>query len=232
MVTKRSPAKTKNRWSGVALDGDDTREIKLRTLIRAAGKAFGTKGFHNTTLDDVAAAVHVTKPALYRYVKNKHQLLYECHRISIGMAERAFEESDAAGGRPVEILHRFVLAYVVELTSELGTCVMLTEYYSMLPADNRRIQQRRRALDTALRSLVQRCVADGDAAPCDPKLAVFYFMGAINNISRWFTETGASSGFEVALRFADFTVATVCGRAAAKAVAGRKRVAVFGKAHA
>ena len=222
MVTKRPPAKARGRWVGVASDGDDVREAKLRTLIRAAGKAFGKKGFHNTTLDDVAAAVNVTKPALYRYVRSKHQLLYECHRISIGMAERAFDESEAGGGRAIDMLHRFVLGYVVELTSELGTCVMLTEYYSMLPDDNRRIQQRRRAVDAALRDLVERCVHEGDAAPCDAKLAVFYFMGAVNNISRWFTDSGTSSGLEVASRFAAFTVAAVCGRSGPRASSTRR----------
>lgn len=209
MATSRKT--TVQRWRGANTDSEDVREAKMRALVRAAGKAFGNQGFHNTTLDDIAAALNVTKPALYRYVRNKHQLLYECHRISIGMCERAYEEAVAAEPRAIDALHRFVLGYVVELTSELGTCVMLTEVYSMLPDDSEKIQKRRRALDTALRALVQRCVDEGDAPGCDPKFAVFYFMGAINGLSRWFTDTGASSGFDVAKRFADFTVATVIG---------------------
>ena len=36
------------------------------------------KGYHNTSLDDIAAALEVTKPTIYYYVKNKEQLLFEC----------------------------------------------------------------------------------------------------------------------------------------------------------
>ena len=66
-----------------------------RALIAAAGRAFGVKGFHNTTLDDIAQALGVTKPALYRYVKSKHEILFECHRLAVGMAEQALGDANA-----------------------------------------------------------------------------------------------------------------------------------------
>ena len=44
----------------------------------AAARAFNEHGFHNTSLDDIAAALEVTKPTIYYYVTNKEQLLFEC----------------------------------------------------------------------------------------------------------------------------------------------------------
>ncbi len=44
-------------------------------MIRAAAHAFNRKGYHNTSLDDIAAALEVTKPTVYYYVTNKEQLL-------------------------------------------------------------------------------------------------------------------------------------------------------------
>ena len=52
--------------------------VKRDAVIRAAARAFNEHGFHNTSLDDIAAALEVTKPTIYYYVPNKEQLLYEC----------------------------------------------------------------------------------------------------------------------------------------------------------
>src|SRR5258708_38153116 len=54
------------------------REVKREAVIRAAAHAFNRKGYHNTSLDDIAAALDVTKPTVYYYVTNKEQLLFEC----------------------------------------------------------------------------------------------------------------------------------------------------------
>ncbi len=184
----------------------DPREIRKRALVIAAGRAFGQKGFHNTTLDDIADVLAVSKPALYRYIKNKHEILYECHRIAIGMSEESLDEAEAAARNALDVVRLYVENYIRKMTSELGTCVVLTEYYSMTPEHNRLIQKRRRALDTRLRTTIERCINEGLIAPCNVKLAVFFFMGAINNINRWFSETGETSGEEIAHVFAEHVV--------------------------
>jgi len=194
------------RWNNALAGTPDPREIRKRALIAAAGRTFGAKGFHNTTLDDIADALSVTKPALYRYVKNKHEILYECHRLAIGMAEEALAEAQAARSTGLEVLRDFVERYIRKMTSELGTCVVLTEYYSMTTQHSALIQQRRRIVDTELRGLVARCVEEGSIGPCDPKLAVFFFMGAINSINRWFSEGGEVRGELIATAFADHVI--------------------------
>lgn len=187
-------------------------DIRRLSLIQAAGRAFGRKGFHRTTLDEIAAELGVTKPILYRYVSSKQQILYECHRLAVGMAEEALVHAAAQGGSALEQIAEFTHDYIARTTTALGTCVVLTEYYSMTPEDTERIQQRRRKVDTQLRALVARAVQDGEIAPCDPKLAVFFFMGAINGISRWFAEGGERSGHQIAAAFATFIVQSLSPR--------------------
>lgn len=208
-TTPKKPSSKPPRWNNALAGTPDPREIRKRALIAAAGRTFGVKGFHNTTLDDIATALAVTKPALYRYVKNKHEILYECHRLAIGMAEESLEESGNAHPLALDALRDFVERYIRKITSELGTCVVLTEYYSMTEQHNALIQQRRRVVDTQLRALVARSIEEKSIAPCDPKLAVFFFMGAINNINRWFTEKGETSGEAIAKAFADHVISAL-----------------------
>lgn len=202
------------RWNNALSGASDPREIRKRALILAAGRVFGAKGFHNTTLDDVAAALAVTKPALYRYVQNKHEILYECHRLAVEMAEQALSEAEQGQGQTLDVLRAFVRLYIAKMTSELGTCVVLTEYYSMTAEHNELIQQRRRVLDRQLRALVVKAMNEGAIEPCDPKLAVFFFMGAINSVNRWFSDQGPVGSEAIAQAFAEHAIQSLRPRLA------------------
>jgi AcrR family transcriptional regulator len=52
-------------------------------VMEEAGRLFGERGYAGTTLDEIAAAAHVTKPVLYRHFASKKSLymtLLERHR--------------------------------------------------------------------------------------------------------------------------------------------------------
>src|SRR6202048_986586 len=69
------------------------REVKREAVIRAAAHAFNHKGYHNTSLDDIAAALQVTKPTVYYYVTNKEQLLFECFVAGVEEIRAGFREA-------------------------------------------------------------------------------------------------------------------------------------------
>src|SRR3984893_16023697 len=54
------------------------RAVKREAVVRAAAREFNRKGYHNTSLDDIAARLEVTKPTVYYYVTSKEQLLLPC----------------------------------------------------------------------------------------------------------------------------------------------------------
>ena len=66
------------------------RSVKREAVIRAAARAFNARGYHNTSLDDIAAALEVTKPTIYYYVANKEQLLFECFCAGLEQIRAAF----------------------------------------------------------------------------------------------------------------------------------------------
>jgi len=196
-------------WHAAPENGSERREVRRLSLIQAAGRVFGRKGFHHTTLDEIARELSVTKPMLYRYVRSKQEILYECHRVAVGMAEEALAEAERQNGTPLQRVASFAEGYIARITTTLGTCVLLTEPFSMTPEDTQRIEQHRRKIDTRLRELVKEAIDAGEIAPCDPKLAVFFFMGAINGINRWFSDTGERSGPDIARVFVDHIVASL-----------------------
>src|SRR5207302_1362272 len=68
------------------------RELKREAVIRAAAREFNRKGYHNTSLDDIATALEVTKPTVYYYVTSKEQLLFECFVAGVEHIRRLIRE--------------------------------------------------------------------------------------------------------------------------------------------
>ncbi len=71
-------------------------------IVEAARRLFATKGFRRTTMDDVAAALGVSKGALYQYHRSKLELLREIQSANRRKARRWMDEAlrgaDPAGG--------------------------------------------------------------------------------------------------------------------------------------
>ena len=59
-------------------EGQSTEEkhsAKARTILLAAARIFNERGYHETSMSDVAKALGVSKPYLYYYLKNKERIL-------------------------------------------------------------------------------------------------------------------------------------------------------------
>ena len=63
-------------WERVQITISQRREHKTNEIIDAAETVFFSQGFDKTTMENIAAELELTKPALYRYFKNKNDLYY------------------------------------------------------------------------------------------------------------------------------------------------------------
>jgi AcrR family transcriptional regulator len=67
-------------------------------IIKAAFKIFTKKGYHETTMEDIAKEVGVSKGAIYQYFKNKKELLNEIvlsyHTMFREVLEISFKKQD------------------------------------------------------------------------------------------------------------------------------------------
>lgn len=183
-----------NTWRDAVPSRDAQLEMKRDAIYREAAAAFNRRGFHGTSMDDIAHALGVTKAALYRYVPNKHQLLYRCHLDAMDAAFASLEHGRAAGGSGLEMLERTLRGYLGAIIDEFGHRVVLLEENALEPAHAARIVARRDAFEAALRDLVELGIADGSIVACDPKLAVFALLGALNWVPKWYAPKGAWSG--------------------------------------
>ena len=195
---------SKPKWNNAVDSRDEQHQLKKKAVILEAARAFGRRGAANVSLDEIAAALNVTKPALYYYFKNKQDLIFECHELTMQVGDAALQkaiESEQTGYARIEA---FIRIYVPALTGELGAPALLRSDSALNPAQVKKTRERRRQFDLRLRGLVEEGVRDGTILPCDPKFAVNWFMGAVASVPDWFDSQGECSGEQLAEIFLSF----------------------------
>ena len=83
------------------------REIRRTDIIDAAERVFFSKGYDNSSVDDVAREAEFSKRTIYVYFSSKEQIYFEImirgYRLLIGMIEKSFRESQPQSA--IEELH-------------------------------------------------------------------------------------------------------------------------------
>jgi AcrR family transcriptional regulator len=177
------------------------REVKREAVIHAAARAFNRKGYHNTSLDDIAAALEVTKPTVYYYVTNKEQLLFECFVAGVEQIRAGFREVKGLQVPARERLNAVLRHYGEAVASEFGWCMVRAEDQDLSPAMSGHIKAMKSEIDQGIRKLIREGVQDGSIEPCDPKMTAFALAGALNWIAHWYRENQSMTGAQIAAAF-------------------------------
>ncbi|HLJ04851.1 MAG TPA: TetR/AcrR family transcriptional regulator [Acetobacteraceae bacterium] len=177
------------------------REVKREAVIRAAAHAFNHKGYHNTSLDDIAAALQVTKPTVYYYVTNKEQLLFECFVAGVERIRAAFREARNLDVPARQRLNAVLRDYAQAVASEFGWCMVRVEEQDLPPALSGHIKAIKVEIDHGIRRLIREGVQDGSIHPCDPKMTAFALAGSLNWIAHWYRENQSMTAAQIADAF-------------------------------
>lgn len=186
------------RWKNSLRTSDEISLLKRQAVIRESGRIFSRFGYHDTSLDEVAASLKVSKGTLYNYVKDKEEVLFECLKMALDIGEKAFETGGQVDGDGAAKLRATLHAYITSLHDELGACGVITEIGGLKPNHKKEIVARRDEHEARIVALIEQGIADGSLRKVDPRLAVYTIMGAVNSIPRWYSPKGRLSVGEIA----------------------------------
>jgi TetR/AcrR family transcriptional regulator len=112
-------------------------ELQRETILARAAELFARRGYTATSMNEVAEACGVTKPSLYHYVRDKHQLLAEIAEAHIARLLALVEEVDAAQLAPGPRLRRLIDAFLAAYSGSQAEHRVLTEDVRFLDATER-----------------------------------------------------------------------------------------------
>lgn len=187
-----------SRWGHEIQNKEEQSALKRLAILRTAAQLFNERGYYETSLNDLAARLHVTKPSLYYYVKSKDDILLQILHYAMGQIDPAITLAQQTGGTGLEKLRIFVGKYVEVLTGDFGKCLVLSGTTPLEPASREQIKPSFRYIDQSVRQMVTDGIADGSMAECDPKIAAFTLFGSLHWMTSWYRSDGALGPEELA----------------------------------
>ncbi|MGP4029936.1 TetR/AcrR family transcriptional regulator [Actinomadura sp. 3N407] len=176
-----------------------------RALIEAS-RLFAARGYHGTSTRDIADAVGVRQPTIYRHFASKSEILAELLDADLLPALERIRTALAADASPAARLHAYLLADVTAIL-QLPYDVRGLYNDAVLELPELTTQATRRAeMHQLTATLVEQGIARRELHPIDPSFAHHAITGLLLEVVR---ERGASPSPapEVrALEVADFVL--------------------------
>jgi len=150
-------------------------------------------------MTEIAKTLGLTKAALYYYVRNKEEVLYECHLMAYDAMDeilRSKHEAETALDK-LEILY---IDFVNMLTA--SSVSLLTDVNSLGDENKADVLARRGKIERKIIRLVKDGQKEGSIRAGDARLHVFFFMGALNWLNAWYDASGRLKGEDIAAHFA------------------------------
>jgi AcrR family transcriptional regulator len=162
---------------------------RRRELSRQAARLFAQKGYHGTSIGDLAAAMGVQKGSLYAHIAGKEDLLYETMREGADVFHAALDEIPEA--LPATEKIRLALrAHLRVVREQLEVATVFVQEWRYLESDRldeivaerRRYEERIRALFREGRELSE------FRSDLDENVAALLFLSAANWAYTWMRE--------------------------------------------
>lgn len=191
---------------------EEVAALKRQRTLDAATDLFYEKGYTNTTLDDVASQLGVTKPFIYTNFGSKPDLLAEICRIGVSSALDEVERVLAKGEPSRHTLHRFIPRYVdAVLRRQKNIAVNIREEKNLLPEHAEDLAALRRTFMSRLEALLEKACAASGITLQDPHVTAFAIVGAISWTTFWYSSDGALSAEDLSEKMADIVLNLVGG---------------------
>lgn len=181
---------------------------RRRQIIDEAARLFDERGYHTTSMEDIAEAVGIRKPTLYHYFRSKVEILDHIYQETIGELLARQRQRAAVPMTPEQRLLETMADVLEIIDTHHGHVRVFFEHHRELPEDqHEEIMARREEYHQELVAILQAGVDDGTFRPqLDPQLGALLVFGACNWAYQWFRPDGPLRARELAYAFWDMLV--------------------------
>jgi AcrR family transcriptional regulator len=162
-------------------------ETRLEEVLQSAANIFFAKGFHATSIEDVARDVGMLKGSLYYYIKSKEDLLFQLLLAGIEDGDAFIAQQIDPGGDPVEQLEKAIRAqidYIIQNRVPFG--LFLHEFDSLSGKRQHKLIAVMSRYNSRFVELVRRGQELGKIMQGEPWIIVNGILGMCNWLYRWY----------------------------------------------
>ncbi|MFM7066246.1 MAG: TetR/AcrR family transcriptional regulator [Gammaproteobacteria bacterium] len=179
----------------------EVQEFKRRRILEEARELFFAHGYEATTLDAIAEALHVTKPFLYSYFRNKSEILNAICEVGITSSLQALDEAMGS-----DLGHRDKLRAIVErvtaivIQNQKYIVVYEREEKNLQADESRALMRLRKQFDLRLATLLEEGTRAGEFDVEDAPLTALSIGGMITWVASWYRPLGRWSQTDVIMQ--------------------------------
>ena len=183
------------------------RRNRKQEIIKTAARLFREKGYHATSMDDLADECGLYKGSLYHYFTNKEHILQEVIQSYFEVALQSLERVSLSKATPMQKLRKSVQAQMRAIESH-------RDVVSVALREDRAVSSPYREIYIAQRDRFEGCIArileegieKGVFRNVDVKLTTKALLGMCNWATIWYRQDGNLSSSKIAKHFADLMI--------------------------
>ena len=173
-------------------------------IYEVAGALFSERGYHATSMRDLASQLGMQGGSLYAHISGKEELLVEI----VNQAARQFDEAlmplREADLSPEEKLREAMCRHIEVVANNLESAtVFFHEWKHLSPEAYRKVTDWRDTIDRLYRDLLQEGIDKGVFRPdLDLKMSAYLVLSAVNWTYTWYRPGGPLTASQIADKFA------------------------------
>src|ERR1700733_6934228 len=183
-------------------------------ILRTAARLFQQRGYDATSMNDVAAALKLSKGGLYHHFQSKDEILFEIMNHAMEITQERVLNPVRSIADPEERLRALIRLHieVVLRPRDREITVMLHENHPLPPALRKRINSRKKDYVHFLENLMAEVQAKAQGNhnkshhaknKVTPRAAAFALLGMINWIYQWYKPEGELQATDLIPQFTD-----------------------------
>ncbi len=173
-----------------------TRETVVdsrQEILRTAARLFQQRGYDATSMNDVAAALKLSKGGLYHHFQSKDEILFEIMNHAMEITEERVLAPVRGIADPEQRLRALIRLHIEVVLSPVDReiTVMLHENHPLPPVLRKRINIRKKEYIHFVENLIAEVQRARQAkGAVSPRAAAFALLGMINWIYQWYKPEG------------------------------------------
>ncbi|HEU5173161.1 MAG TPA: TetR/AcrR family transcriptional regulator [Gemmatimonadaceae bacterium] len=164
---------------------------KLDALLAAAARVFAKRGYHETSMRDLARESGVSLSGLYYYVKSKDELLFLIQDRSFAAVLAGMHEALEGVENPLERLARFIDNHLDYFASHMAEMKVLSHEALALSGDFLvRVNAKKQEYTRTLMDILAEVERVQGPAHINRRIATYTLFGTMNWIYNWYDPLG------------------------------------------
>jgi AcrR family transcriptional regulator len=171
---------------GIRFDAADPKQLrKIHAIAGVGAELFSTKGYLETSMDDIAAAAKVTKGAVYHYFASKAEILFLICSNYVDLDLGGLEQSLQTMGADERIKY-IIFHHIEHFAGHVhAASTLLHESYNLPPRYLKEVRSRERRYYEIVARVISDFLGEGARKELVTTLT-FTLFGMLNWIYKWY----------------------------------------------